>query len=135
MQPSSDVRILDPETQEELVVPAFSTAAATIERAAKQRAGTLRLIRFFPDHGHRWPLWENGSATYTMTPDDYGLSDDLRGALREWYDDWERHVGAGVGWSDVPTRERWIRRGDELAAALGREVWAIAEVRAEHRDA
>lgn len=126
-------RAVDPVTQEELSVPSFSTVEATISRSAKRRAGELRTIRFFPDHGHDWPLWDS-KAGYTATPDEYGLSEELVAALRRWYDEWEAAVGPGDGWRDQEQRDDWIQRGDQLAAWLTREVWDTAEVIVEHRD-
>jgi hypothetical protein len=124
--------VVDPVTQEELAVPSFSTVKATIARSAKRRAGQLHTIRFFPDHGHRWPLWDS-KAGYTATPDEYGLSDELVGALRRWYDDWEAAVGPGDGWRNAELHQSWVARGDELAEWLAREVWDTAEVIVEHR--
>ncbi|ODA89701.1 hypothetical protein ATY41_04425 [Leifsonia xyli subsp. xyli] len=125
-------RVVDPITQEELLVPAFSTVEATIARSAKRRAGELHTIRFFPDHGHPWPLWDS-QAGYTATPDDYGLSDQLDRALRRWYDEWEAAVGPGDGWREMEQYIRWAARGDELAAWLAQEVWDTADVVVEHR--
>lgn len=125
-------RVVDPVTQEELSVPSFSTVEPTIARSAKRRAGELHTIRFFPDHGHRWPLWDP-KAGYTATPDEYGLSDQLVMALRRWYDEWEAAVGPGDGWRDAEQHRSWADRGDELAAWLAREVWDTAEVVVEHR--
>lgn len=51
-----------------------------------------RLLRFFPDWGHRWPLWENGTDKYAMEPADFGLSEKLTLDLRDWYDFWEEHL-------------------------------------------
>ena len=124
--------VVDPVTQEELSVPSFSTAEATIARSAKKRSGELHTIRFFPDHCHDWPLWDP-QAGYTATPDEYGLSGDLVGALRGWYDEWDAAVGPGNGWSDTEHYLSWAARGDELAAWLAREVWDTAEVVVEHR--
>lgn len=125
-------RVVDPVTQVELLVPSYSNPEATIARSAKRRAGELHTIRFFPDHGHDWPLWDS-RAGYTATPDDYGLSDELVTALRQWYDEWEAAVGPGDGWRDPEQQRFWVERGDELAAWLAEEVWDSAEVIARHR--
>lgn len=125
-------RAVDPITQEELSVPSFSTVEATIARNAKKRAGDLRTIRFFPDHGHDWPLWDT-RAGYTATPHEYGLSEELVCALRRWYDEWVAAVGQGDGWRDAERQQDWIDRGDRLAARLAKEVWATADVIVEHR--
>ena len=125
-------RVVDPVTQEELFVPSFSTDVATVARNAKKRAGELHMIRFFPDHGHRWPLWDS-RAGYTATPSAYGLSAALASALRRWYDEWETAVGPGDGWRNDQQHRAWMDQGDELADRLAQEVWDIGEVVAEHR--
>lgn len=120
-------RTVDPVTQVELLVPPYSTVEATVARAAKLRAGQLHEVRLFPDHGHGWPLWDP-KVGYTAVPDDYGLSEGLVAALRQWYDDWEAAVGPGDGWSDAAEKEEWIERGDDLAARLVEETWDIAVI-------
>ncbi len=84
-----------------------------------------RVIRMFPDHGHRWPLWESFTDAYTRDPDDLGLSASLRDALRRWYDEWE---AAGL---DGHPGEEWIEEGTRLAALLQAELDGVAEVRPE----
>lgn len=100
-----------------------------MRKAARSEAPLLpdgrRVIRVFPDHGHRWPLWENFTDQYCMTPSDYGLSDGLADGLREWYDEWERH---GIDW---PPDVAWLAEGRRLIEALRVEVGDIAEIRAE----
>lgn len=98
-------------------------------KAARGEAPLLpdgrRVIRVFPDHGHRWPLWENFTDQYTMKPSDYGLSDMLSDGLRAWYDEWERH---GIDWEPD---NAWLEEGYRLVELLRREVGAFAEVRPE----
>ena len=126
--------IVDPATQEELFVPSYSTTTATLRRAQKARDGMLRIVRIFPDHGHPWPLWDP-AAGYTASPDTYGLSAGLTEALAKWYLAWEAAVGSGDGWPTDLQRMDWERQGDELVVWLTRELWDVAEVRAEfHRD-
>ncbi|MFF1572615.1 hypothetical protein ACFVWR_07710 [Leifsonia sp. NPDC058292] len=84
-----------------------------------------RVIRFFVDHGHRWPLWESFADEYTRTPDELGLSADLKAGLRRWYDEWEP-----VALDDGPPPE-WYVEGRRLAAATQKELGDIAEVRIE----
>ncbi|MEN2742366.1 hypothetical protein ABCS02_31695 [Microbacterium sp. X-17] len=129
---SSWGRAVDPVAQEELLVPPYSSAEATIARSARSRAGELHTIRFFPDHGHDWPLWDPNFG-YTVTPDHYGLSDELATALRRWYDEWEAAVGPGDGWRDAAEHDKWLERGDELCDWLTQELWDSAEIIAEHR--
>src|SRR5690606_19007461 len=49
----------------------------TASGTAYENVRVTRVVRFFFDHGHPWPLWEDGSEKYTTDPGDYGLSDDL----------------------------------------------------------
>jgi hypothetical protein len=123
---------VDPATQIELLVPQFSSAEAEVARAAKERACELRVVRFFPDHGHPWPLWDS-SVGYTASPRDLGLSADLTQSLRVWYDEWESAVGPGDPWKDSEAESAWLERGDELVLWLAREVWMVAVVYAAHR--
>ncbi|GAA4152340.1 hypothetical protein [Leifsonia shinshuensis] len=125
--------VLDPVTQVELTIPAFSNADSTVVREAKRGSGELRRVRFFPDHGHRWPLWDS-SVGYTAGPEDFGLSGELTQALRHWCDEWELAVGAGEPWKDPVAQRAWEERGDLLALRLAEEVWDFAIVHAEHRD-
>jgi hypothetical protein len=50
------------------------------------------------DWGHAWPLWENGTSKYALTPDDLDLSPNLRERMRAWYDSWEREYDENMGW-------------------------------------
>jgi len=90
-----------------------------------------RVVRFFFDHGHPWPLWEDGSEKYTTDPGDYGLSDDLAARLRSAYALWESHRDLEGNWSSERAREQWRAECDEAVAILRREVADIAEVRDE----
>lgn len=84
-----------------------------------------RLIRMFPDHGHRWPLWESFTDAYAIDPDDLALSDSLTGALRLWYDRW-----AAVA-LDVGMDAAWKEEGHRLCVLLQAELGDTAEVRPE----
>ncbi|CAM5519540.1 hypothetical protein [Leifsonia shinshuensis] len=119
--------VVDPVTHVELAIPAFSTADAVIAREARRRAGGLRVVRFFADHCHRWPLWD-ASVGYTAEPGDFDVSDDLTTALRRWYDDWELAVGPGEPWVDRVAERTWHVRGDQLARQLAEELWSVAIV-------
>lgn len=124
--------VVDPATQVELPVPAFSDPESTVVREAKRRSGELRTVRFFPDHGHRWPLWDP-SVGYTAGPEDFGLSVALTRDLREWYDAWEAAVGPAEPWKDPVAEREWEDRGDVLAVRLAAEVWDFAIVYVAHR--
>ena len=91
-----------------------------------------RVIRLFPDHGHRWPLWENSTPTwdvgYTTTPETYGLSDQLAEDLAGWYAFWEQHCDPFDGWDTEVNRQRWLRDREWVAERLRSEVAAFADV-------
>jgi hypothetical protein len=124
--------VVDPVTQVELPIPAFSDPASTVLRESMRRFGDLRVVRFFPDHGHRWPLWD-ASVGYTAGPEDFGLSPDLTQTLRQWYDEWEAAVGPAEPWKDPVAEREWEERGDVLAVRLAAEVWDFAIVAVAHR--
>lgn len=125
--------VLDPVSQVELPVPAFSDPESTRAREARRRSGELRVVRFFPDHGHRWPLWDS-AVGYTATPEDFGLSSALTRDLRQWYDEWEVAVGPAEPWADPVAERNWEERGDLLALRLAEEVWDFAIVYAARRE-
>ncbi|MFC4241804.1 hypothetical protein ACFOYW_00340 [Gryllotalpicola reticulitermitis] len=96
-----------------------------------------REIRFFPDWGHRWPLW--GSALLdelTLSPSELGLSAELAADLRAWWDFWDSHLDpdpplpATAGWDDDLNRRVWLLAGASLqarlAAELGKDFCVIA---------
>ncbi|WP_434316858.1 hypothetical protein [Leifsonia sp. P73] len=124
--------VIDPATQVELPVPAFSDPESTVLRETRRRSGELRVVRFFPDHGHRWPLWDS-SVGYTAVPEDFGLSGALTRDLRQWYDEWEAAVGPAEPWKDPVAERAWEDRGDVLAVRLAAEVWDFAIVYVAHR--
>lgn len=85
-----------------------------------------RQIRFFPDTGHPWPLWE--TSPNARTPEDYGLSDELTKGMRNWVEHWEAHFDPFRGW-DADESAAWSRaEGDLLIADLRKEVGAYADV-------
>ncbi|GAA1733877.1 hypothetical protein GCM10009710_13220 [Aeromicrobium alkaliterrae] len=92
-----------------------------------------RVVRVFPEYGRDWPLWErvDSPAGYVTTPDTYGLSDDLTGAIAAWNDYWERHFAHDTGWDHPDHRDQWRRDGDRVVASLRTELWGIATVRYE----
>jgi hypothetical protein len=130
---SSAERVIDPVSQVELVVPVFATPERAIRRAALQRQGELRTIRFFPDWGHAWPLWENSTDGYDLCPEDLDVSEKLAQDLRQWHDDWSASFARSLEWSTEKVAERWRQSGDQLLARLQEEVWDFAEVVGTHR--
>lgn len=91
-----------------------------------------RVIRLFPDYGHRWPLWENSTAErptkYTMEPADFGLSQKLTSRLRTWYDAWDAENLYENGWSSLEIETAWKQEGAIIAEQLREEVRVFADV-------
>ena len=91
-----------------------------------------RVIRLFPDYGHRWPLWENSTAErpsqYAMEPADFGLSQNLTHRLRAWYDAWDAENLYESGWSSAENYMTWKTEGARIAEQLREEVKAFADV-------
>ncbi|MHA7269183.1 hypothetical protein [Arthrobacter sp. HLT1-20] len=91
-----------------------------------------RVIRMFPDYGHRWPLWENttaqGQTKYTMEPSDFGLSESLTLRLRTWYDAWDAENLDDSEWSSPENEIAWNIEGVSIAEQLREEVKAFADV-------
>lgn len=91
-----------------------------------------RVIRLFPDYGHRWPLWENSTAErptkYAMEPADFGLSQSLTRRLRAWYDVWDAENLYDGDWSSPENRTAWNVEGTSIAELLREEVKTFADV-------
>ncbi len=91
-----------------------------------------RVIRLFPDYGHRWPLWENSTAErpskYTMAPADFGLSPKLTSRLRAWYDAWDAENLYENGWSSSENETAWKQEGAIIVEQLREEVRVFADV-------
>jgi hypothetical protein len=126
--PSEGRRVVDPVTQEELLVPNAISDVRAIEHARRERAGELHRIRFFLDWGHGYPLWEDGTHKYTMAASDYGISDALGRSLHDWYLYWELHFDPFDGWDSATNRQEWLTTGDSLVRRLTVEVYDIATV-------
>lgn len=80
------------------------------------------------DWGHPWPLWENGTSKYALTPDDLDLSADLREGMRAWYDSWEREYDENMGWGTVARRDRFDADAAAILEQLRQEVGSFADV-------
>ncbi|WP_146073499.1 hypothetical protein [Cryobacterium sp. N22] len=127
---SDDLRVVDPVTQVELVVPVYGTPERAIRRAALAREGLIRTIRFYPDWPHLWPFWgEKGE----VSAEDLGLSESLQEDLRRWFEKWNATFRYDTGWPTAATGEAWMSVGDDLVYRVQQEVWDFADVRAEHR--
>lgn len=122
-------RVVDPVTQEEILVPPSRSADQAIARAAKLRNGELTVIRMLPEHLVRWPLW---IAEYgPVEPDAVGVSLGLADRLAEWSATWERN--AMSGWPSAEEAAEWQADGDALAELLEEELWESADVRRDFR--
>jgi hypothetical protein len=100
-----------------------------------------REILFFPDWGHRWPLW--GSALHDelcLTPADLSLTDELTADLRAWWDFWDAHLQPDPpaptepGWDSDQNRRVWTAAGHMLAERLTEEIAPIHELRVQFLD-
>ncbi|MCL2515696.1 MAG: hypothetical protein FWD85_03535 [Microbacteriaceae bacterium] len=94
-------------------------------------------IRFFPDWGHRWPLWGfTANAGPALTPNDLGLSPELAADLRVWWDFWDAHLipdppkPAKPGWDDERNCRAWVEAGMSLQQRLAAELGSAYRVRA-----
>ncbi|NUU06415.1 hypothetical protein [Leifsonia sp. C5G2] len=126
-------RIVDPVTQQEILVPAGISDERAIEHARREREGELHRLRFFVDWGHRYPLWESFTDKYAMEPVDYGVSPELERRLGEWVLFWTAHFEPAEGWDDPDSRAQWLAVGDDLVRELELEVYDIAVVLPEFR--
>jgi hypothetical protein len=86
-----------------------------------------RQVRFFPDHGHLWSLWE-AAAGGAVSPEMYGLSRSLTRAIRSWTAHWEEFCDPFTGWTSEESREESARAGDEIVVRLRQELGAGYEV-------
>lgn len=89
---------------------------------------TRRTIRFFADWGADSPLWESGTDSYLMAPEDYGLPRSLSDRLRAWASHWKEHHHWDTGWDDPRSAEYSQKEGDELLDALRTHVAPFADV-------
>lgn len=87
-----------------------------------------RLIRVFPEVDHHWPLWEDTAEIVDPTPDDLGLSGDLRQMIDEWCDFYELHHHWERGWDSQENEDRaWIY-WSRMIDLLRYEVAAFADI-------
>lgn len=111
-------------------LPRFDPSPAGAHRRSTPLV-IARILRVFPDWGHRWPLWETGTASYANTPELYGLSPEVTAGLRAWHDDWEQHFDIDTGWPDPVHEERSVTELRRLAAMITSEIgsWIRVQVR------
>ncbi len=92
----------------------------------------MREIRFFPDFGRRYPLWESFTDKYAMDPSDYELTPLLASDLAEYMRFWNAHftdeVGTEFEWDSSEHERQHRETGDRLLARLRTEVAEFAVV-------
>lgn len=92
----------------------------------------LRKIRFFPDFGRKYPLWESFTDKYAMDLSDYDLSDELSRELRDLMTFWDAHFtdayGSDFEWDSIENEQFYWTQGDLLIEQLRAEVDGIAIV-------
>ena len=74
------------------------------------------LVDFFPDWGHKTPLWDDG----TLPPLSAALLQDLRAGVRTWQIVLDPVFE--VRWPDDETGRAWVEEGFRLVAAVGAEL-------------
>jgi hypothetical protein len=74
------------------------------------------LVDFFPDWGHRWPLWGG--------LDESALSSALTRDLKAWTRTWQVVLDPvfEVRWPDPVIGREWIAEGNRLVARLQAEL-------------
>jgi len=78
------------------------------------------VVEFFPDWGHKWPLWHNGA----VHPEQLCLDENLSEKLAKWVQVWQEILDPvfEVKWPDAEVGRAWILEGGELCAELQRAV-------------
>ena len=121
------MRVVDPVSQVELIVPPYATPERTIARARLQREGRLRQLRFYPDGTYPWSLWEAGAENNMPSPAELGLSANLTEELRRLFEDWSVNFRYD-GPQDEAFARRWRAKAAELTARLEEETYDFAQV-------
>lgn len=88
----------------------------------------MRVIRFFPDWGRKYPLWESETPEYATRPEDYGLSTELAFRLEKWLKHWALHFDYDSGWDSSESKSASNKEGNKLIQDLSREVSDFARV-------
>jgi hypothetical protein len=107
------------------LITAYPTSATTCY--VPPMSDYKRVIRVFPDLGHRWPLWESAGAV-TVTPSELGLSAELESRMRTWHDFWEIHHHWERGWDSGENEILSWKEGSGMIAQLREEVGSFAEI-------
>ncbi|WP_153038810.1 hypothetical protein [Rathayibacter tanaceti] len=121
-----DRRIIDPFTQEELLVPEWATDEDAIQRASARRSSAWRVLNIFPEWGHDWPIWEAGVSHDGSDADDLELPASLRQEISEWYREWAEKTRPMIGWDNHDDRTRWVQHGNALFDQVEKSVWLFA---------
>lgn len=82
----------------------------------------MREVRFFPDYGARWCLWEAGTENGTPFATELGASREVEARIGAWYDFWETHCPVFVGWDHETNLRAWRKEGHEIVAELRSEL-------------
>lgn len=95
----------------------------------------MREIRFFPEHGIKYPLWESFTDKYAMEPSDFDLSDGLTTRLAAYMDFWSTHLtdreSPDFEWDSAENEQHHWEEGDRLVEQLRLEVKDFAVVKDE----
>lgn len=88
----------------------------------------LPTIRFFPDWGHLWSLWDS-EAGGAVVPSAYGVSEVLTFLLSLWTQHWSENFDPFTeGWTSEEARRRSSLLGDEILQRLRAELGSRAHV-------
>lgn len=89
-----------------------------------------RTVRFFPDQGHKWSLWEADAGGATA-PEYYGLTPNLVFLLELWTKHWDENYHPFSGWVSEAERDRsdrlYIELYTRLKAELGPEFVLVSK--------
>ncbi|GAA2538869.1 hypothetical protein ACQUSY_07175 [Microbacterium sp. YY-03] len=112
-------RVLDPESQVEYVVPAYSTPDETLDRARRIAQGRLGLV-YMASFSTRYlpPLEDEGGGAVP-------ISDGLRERLNRWFDYGREQPDS---FAEDPGYVIWEMLGDELYEKVVAELWSSAVV-------
>jgi hypothetical protein len=111
--------IVDPETQVEWPIPAFSTETLTKARMENARNGNLLNVIVGPEHGLKYAVWVDDHAL--VDPEELGISAELANALRRWQSEWSTDQHS--------LRESsWVLEGERILQEMEALLWPIGIV-------
>lgn len=89
-----------------------------------------RIVRFFPDQGHKWSLWES-EAGGAVSPEGYGLTPNLVFLLELWTKHWDENFHPFSGWVSEVEHARsdllYLELYGRLRAELGPEFALVSK--------